>query len=96
MAWETVTIKTDDGEWAASKSSTATNPLFSVPFASGISEGGVFEVGKTKYTAIKSVDFAQRGETLLVEAKESKDGKSKARGTDTSVGSDDIPSEGDA
>jgi hypothetical protein len=80
MAWSKVTIKTGDGEWVAQKSSTASNPVFSVAFSAAIGAGDSFTADGKTYTCINSTDFAQRGETLLVEAKESKNGKQASRG----------------
>ena len=96
MAWSKVTIKTGDGEWVAQKSSTASNPVFSVAFNAAIGAGDNFTADGKGYTCINSTDFAQRGETLLVEAKESKNGKPKKGGASVSSGAKDIDGKGDA
>jgi len=96
MAWVDVVIKTDSGEWKAAQSTTTANPHFSVPFASGINNGDAFEAGSAKYIAQKVVDLAQRGETLLVDAKEFKNDKSKARRSGDSTGVENPDGESDA
>ena len=96
MAWSKVTIKTDSGEWVAQQQSTSSNPVFSVPFVAAIQVGDAFTADGKGFTCVNSVDLAQRGETLLVEAKESKNGKSKKRGNGTDVGGEDSDGQGDA
>ena len=96
MAWVKVKVKTGDGEWVAQQSSTASNPVFSAPYDSALNSGDSFTVGSKAYTVINTVDFAQRGETLLVEAKESKDGKQKTRRTGDYSGGQEVSSESDA
>ena len=80
MAWTTVVIKTGNGDWVAQRSSTSSEPVFSVAFNAAIGAGDSFTADGKTYTCINSTDFAQRGETLLVEAKESKNGKQASRG----------------
>jgi len=96
MAWEQVKIKTDNGEWVAQQSSTASNPVFSVPFNAALNGGDSFTADGKTYTVINSVDFAQRGETLLVEAKESENGKQKTRRTRDYSGEQEVSGESDA
>jgi len=81
MAWITVKVKSGSDEWVAQMSSTSSNPVFSLPFQSGISAGDSFTVGKKGYTCVNAVNLAQRDETLLVEAKENNDDKQNARRT---------------
>ena len=89
MAWSKVTVKAENGEWVAQQSSTASNPVFSVPYDAALNSGDSFTVDGKAFTVINSVDFAQRGETLLVEAKESKNDKRTKRGDgDNSRGQD--------
>ena len=95
MAWVKVTVKTDKGEWVAQQSSTASNAVFSVPFDAALNSGDSFTVGGKAFTVINSVDFAQRGETLLVEAKESKNDKQNARRTRDNTSGRDIQNPSD-
>lgn len=90
MAWVKVTVKTDSGEWVAQQSSTASNPVFSVPFNAALNGGDSFSVSGKTFTVINTVDLAQRGETLLVEAKESKNDKQNARRTRDNTSGGDI------
>lgn len=79
MAWKIVSIKVGDNEFQGHQSSTASNLIFSIPAPVELSEGDKFTVGKKSLLATKVVDLAGRGETLLVEAKESKNDKSSSR-----------------
>jgi hypothetical protein len=90
MAWVKVTVKTDNGEWVAQQSSTSSNPVFSVPFDAALNSGDSFTISGKAFTVINSVDLAQRGETLLVEAKESKNDKQNARRTRDNTSGGDI------
>jgi len=90
MAWVKVTVKTDNGEWVAQQSSTASNPVFSMPHGAALNSGDSFSVSGKTFTVINTVDLAQRGETLLVEAKESKNDKQNARRTRDNTGGGDI------
>lgn len=90
MAWVKVTVKTDNGEWVAQQSSTASNAVFSVPFDAALNSGDSFTADGKAFTVINSVDLAQRGETLLVEAKESKNDKQNARRTRDNTSGGDI------
>jgi len=96
MAWSKVTIKTDSGEWVAQQQSTSSNPVFSVPFVAAIQVDDAFTANGKGFICVNSVDLAQRGETLLVEAKESKNGKQKKRGTGDSSGDPEVAIEGDS
>lgn len=96
MAWVKVTVKADSGEWVAQQSSTASNAVFSVPFGAALGSGDSFTVDGKAFTVINAVDFAQRGETLLVEAKESNDGKQKTRRTRDYSGEPEVSGESDA
>ena len=96
MAWVKVTVKTDNGEWVAQQSSTASNPVLSVPFDAALNSGDSFTVDGKAFIVINSVDLAQRGETLLVEAKESENGKQKTRRTRDYSGEQEVSSESDA
>lgn len=96
MAWVKVTVKTDNGEWVAQQSSTASNAVFSVPFDAALNSGDSFTVGGKAFIVINSVDLAQRGETLLVEAKESENGKQKKGRTRDYSGEQEVSSESDA
>ena len=51
---------------------------------------GKFKCGGQTYTAASVHDVAQRGEELLVEAKEKADVKSKARGARDSSGGEEV------
>jgi SPP1 family predicted phage head-tail adaptor len=95
MAWVKVTVKTDNGEWVAQQSSTASNAVFSVPFDAALNGGDSFTVDGKAFTVINSVDLAQRGETLLVEAKESNDGKRKTRRSENIVGGENPDGQSD-
>ena len=90
MAWVSVKVKAGDAEFEANVSSTSSVPLFSVPAVSGISSGDVFEANSKQYTAVHVVDVANRGETLLVEAKESKNDKSTKRRAGGDSGGDAV------
>ena len=80
MAWNIVSVKVGDKEYRAQESITSTNPFFSIPAYVDIAEGDSFSSGKKTFKAIKVVDLANRGETLLVEAKESKVNDKSSKG----------------
>ena len=90
MAWNRVSIKIGDSEIQGHQSSTASNCIFSIPAPVDLSEGDSFSVGKKSLIATRVVDLAGRGETLLVEAKESKnDKRTKGRSDPDDGGSAD-------
>ena len=65
--------------------------MFSIPASTDLSVGDKLTIGKKSLTAVKVVDLANRGETLLVEAKESKnDKRTKGRSDPDDGGSTDI------
>jgi hypothetical protein len=64
--------------------------IFNIPPASELKVDGKFKCGGQTYTAASVHDIAQRGEELLVEAKEKADVKSKARGARDSSGGEEI------
>ena len=80
MAWNKVNIEIGGKEYSVQESATSTNPFFSIPAFVEISEGDTFSIGKKQFAVLKVVDLANRGETLLVEAKESKANDKRAKG----------------
>ena len=90
MSWVDVEIevggKTFNGHMMSSEDAT----IFNSPPASELAVGGKFKCGGQTYTAATVHDVAQRGEELLVEAKEKEDVKSKARGARDSSGGEEV------
>lgn len=90
MSWVDVEIevggKTFNGHMMSSEDAT----IFNIPPASELAVGGKFKCSGQTYTAATVNDVAQRGEELLVEAKEKADVKSKARGTRDSSGGEEV------
>jgi hypothetical protein len=90
MSWVDVEIevggKTFNGQMKSSEDAT----IFNIPPASELKADGKFKCGGQTYTAASVNDVAQRGEELLVEAKEKEDVKSKARGTRDSSGGEEV------
>ena len=80
MAWKAVSVKIGDQEVQAHQSTSMGNLIFSIAATVEISEGDTFSLGKKTLTAMKVVDLANRGETFLVEAKESKSNDKRAKG----------------
>lgn len=72
MAWSKVQIEIDGQEIQAMTTLSSKTTIFSFPALVEVSAGDFFKIGKKKYLVQKVVDLADRGETLLVEAKESK------------------------
>lgn len=86
MAWNKVQIKVNDSEVAGMQSFSAARPIFSLAAIVELKAGESFSVGNKKYIAEKVIDLANRGETLLVEAKEQKHEKSQKGRTDDQTG----------
>lgn len=86
MSWVDVEIEVGGKTFSGHMMSNEDATIFNIPPASELAVGGKFKCGGQTYTAATVHDVAQRGEELLVEAKEKEDAKSKARGTRDSSG----------
>jgi len=86
MAWSKVQIEIDGQEIQAMTTLSAKTTIFSFPALVEVSAGDSITVGKKTFLVQKAVDLADRGETLLVEAKESKDDKRTKRRSDPEDG----------
>lgn len=90
MSWVQVEIevggKTFNGHMMSDEDAT----IFNIPPASKIKVDGKFKCGGQEFTAASVHDVAQRGEELLVEAKEKLNVKSKARRTDDNAGKEEV------
>ena len=90
MSWVDVEIevggKTFNGHMMSDEDAT----IFNIPPASELAVGGKFKCGGQTYTIATVHDVAQRGEELLVEAKEKADVKSKTRGARDSSGGEEV------
>ncbi len=90
MSWVDVEIEVGGKTFSGHMMSNEDATIFNIPPASELAVGGKFKCGGQTYTAATVHDVAQRGEELLVEAKEKEDVKSKARGTRDSSGGEEV------
>lgn len=92
MAWDAVTVQVDQSTYPSHRKGLT----FSIPFSSGLEVGSSFKAGESEYKALSVTNVAKRDETLLVEAKEVKNDKPKARRNAVKSGQPDLDSESDA
>ena len=90
MTWVQVEIEVGGKTFSGHMMSNEDATIFNIPPASELKVDGKFKCGGQTYTAATVHDVAQRGEELLVEAKEKEDVKSKARGTRDSSGGEEV------
>ena len=90
MSWVDVEIAVGGKTFSGHMMSDEDATIFNIPPASELKVDGKFKCGGQTYTAASVHDVAQRGEELLVEAKEKADVKSKARGTRDSSGGEEV------
>ena len=90
MSWVDVEIEVGGKTFTGHMMSNEDATIFNIPPASELAVGGKFKCGGQTYTAATVHDVAQRGEELLVEAKEKEDVKSKARGARDSSGGEEV------
>ena len=90
MSWVDVEIEVGGKTFSGHMMSDEDATIFNIPPASELKVDGKFKCGGQTYTAASVHDVAQRGEELLVEAKEKADVKSKARGTRDSSGGEEV------
>ena len=90
MSWVDVEIEVGGKTFSGHMMSDEDATIFNIPPASELKVDGKFKCGGQTYTAASVHDIAQRGEELLVEAKEKADVKSKARGARDSSGGEEI------
>jgi hypothetical protein len=90
MSWVDVEIEVGGKTFSGHMMSDEDATIFNIPPASELAVGGKFKCGGQTYTAATVHDVAQRGEELLVEAKEKEDVKSKARGARDSSGGEEV------
>lgn len=86
MAWDAVTVQMDQSTYPSHQKGLT----FSIPFSSGLEVGSSFKAGGNEYEALSVTNVAKRDETLLVEAKEVKNDKPKARRVQAKSGREDI------
>ena len=90
MTWVQVEIEVGGKTFSGHIMSNEDATIFNIPPASELKVDGKFKCGGQTYTAATVHDVAQRGEELLVEAKEKADVKSKARGARDSSGGEEV------
>ena len=90
MSWVDVEIEVGGKTFSGHMMSDEDATIFNIPPASELKVDGKFKCGGQTYTAATVHDVAQRGEELLVEAKEKADVKSKARGARDSSGGEEV------
>ena len=90
MSWVDVEIEVGGKTFSGHMMSDEDATIFNIPPASELKVDGKFKCGGQTYTAASVHDIAQRGEELLVEAKEKADVKSKARGARDSSGGEEV------
>ena len=90
MSWVDVEIEVGGKTFSGHMMSNEDATIFNIPPASELAVGGKFKCGGQTYTATTVHDVAQRGEELLVEAKEKEDVKYKARGARDSSGGEEV------
>ena len=96
MAWETVEVSVNGSSLSAFIKAGDGVIEWTIPFSSGLEEGGSFDCHGKSYTAMTCVDVAQRGEVLLVTTQGDKNVKSKARRTRDSSGGEEAQGESDS
>ena len=90
MTWVQVEIEVGGKTFSGHMMSNEDATIFNIPPASDLKVDGKFKCGGQTYTAATVHDVAQRGEELLVEAKEKADDKAKARRTDDNTGEEEV------
>ena len=90
MSWVQVEIEVGGKTFSGHMMSNEDAAIFNIPPASELKVDGKFKCGGQTYTAATVHDVAQRGEELLVEAKEKADVKSKTRGARDSSGGEEV------
>jgi len=90
MTWVQVEIEVGGKTFSGHMMSNEDATIFNIPPTSELKVDGKFKCGGQTYTAATVHDVAQRGEELLVEAKEKADVKSKARRTDDNTGEEEV------
>lgn len=88
MAWYKVRIDHNEVIYIGH----AQGNMFSVPFSSGLKDGDTFESDGRTFEVTATLDVADRGEVLLINATEVKNDKPKTRTTDANDGTGDVPS----
>ena len=88
MAWHKVRIDHNEVIYIGH----AQGNMFSVPFSSGLKEGDTFKSDGRNFEVTATLDVADRGEVLLINATEVKNDKPKTRTTDANDGTGDVPS----
>lgn len=91
MAWENVNIEINGVTYLSHNQGT----MFSIPFSSGLKEGDTFESGGKNYQVTSTMDVADRGEVLLINATEVKNDKPKTRRNAAKSGTEAVHSESD-
>ncbi len=68
--------------------------IFVVPHCSGLEVGDIFKADSSQFEVLTAVDLHDRGETLVMDTKEIKDDKPKARRTKNKSGGSAISLQG--
>lgn len=87
MAWQEIEVQVNQETFSAHKQ----GEVFSIPFASGLTEGSSFMAAGVKIEVASVVNWADRDEILLVTAKEVKNDKPKARRASVGDGGEGVP-----
>ena len=82
MAWETLTINADGKDYTCHVQGST----FSIPCSSSLEVGNTFKADSSQFEVLTAVDLHDRGETLVMDTKEIKDDKPKARRVSDNTG----------
>lgn len=89
MAWHKVRIDHNEVIYMGH----AQGDMFSIPFSSGLKDGDTFKSDGRTFEVMATLDVADRGEVLLINAMEVKNDKPKTRGNAAKSGKPTVHSE---
>ena len=90
MSWEIVEVSVNGNALSAHKRVEGDYIEWTIPCSSELEAGGSFECEGQSFTADSCVDFANRGEVLIVKTQGVKNDKSKARRARDNSGGEEV------
>lgn len=91
MAWINATVEFDGVSYLSHRRGV----IFVVPCSSGLEVGDSFKADGSQFEVLKAVDLHGRGEVFVMDVKEVKNDKPKARRTGDKSGSAKVQSKSD-
>ena len=89
MAWINATVNFNGVTYLSHRRGI----IFVVPHCSGLEVGDIFKADSSQFEVLTAVDLHDRGETLVMDTKEIKDDKPKARRNAVGDRGTEVPSE---